>query len=81
MSAQSTPSTQSTSTASPPFRPSTDPEIASNAALVLIAVACSLIDRQLKSQAESFLRHGGFTERLYQARTAARSRSRSEDRS
>jgi four helix bundle suffix protein len=51
---------------------STYPEIAANAALVLIAVACSLLDRQLASQAEAFEKEGGFTERLYKRRVQAR---------
>lgn len=61
---KSTQSTQSTS--------STFPEIAANAALVLIAVACSLLDRQLASLAAAFERDGGFTERLYRVRARAR---------
>lgn len=61
---QSTVSTKSTK--------STYPEIAANAALVLIAVACGLLDRQLTSQAEAFEKDGGFTERLYQRRVQAR---------
>lgn len=48
------------------------PEIAANAALVLIAVACSLLDRQLAAQAAAFENEGGFTERLYKARSQAR---------
>jgi len=51
---------------------STYPEIAANAALTLIAVACSLLDRQLASQAESFEQEGGFTERMYQRRVQSR---------
>lgn len=47
---------------------STYPEIAANAALVLITVACSLLDRQLAAQAERFENEGGFTERLYRIR-------------
>jgi len=43
---------------------STFPELAANAALTLIAVACSLLDRQLAAQAAAFEREGGFTERL-----------------
>jgi four helix bundle suffix protein len=43
-------------------------EIAANAALVLIAVACSLLDRQLASLAKRFLEDGGFTERMYRMR-------------
>jgi four helix bundle suffix protein len=53
---------------------STYPEIAANAALVLIAVACSLLDRQLAAQAHAFEKEGGFTERLYQTRQQARTR-------
>jgi four helix bundle suffix protein len=39
---------------------STYPEITANAALVLITVACSLLDRQLAAQAEAFEKEGGF---------------------
>jgi four helix bundle suffix protein len=60
---ESTPSTRSTSTY---------PEIAANAALVLIAVACSLLDRQLAAQAAAFEKEGGFTERLYNRRQTSR---------
>lgn len=51
---------------------STYPEIAANATLTLIAVACSLLDRQLAAQAEAFEQDGGFTERLYRRRQQAR---------
>ncbi|MEW6663948.1 MAG: four helix bundle suffix domain-containing protein [Thermodesulfobacteriota bacterium] len=61
------PSIQSTTST-----PSTYPEIAANAALVLIAVAVSLLDRQLAAQAEAFEKEGGFTERLYRRRTSRR---------
>jgi four helix bundle suffix protein len=44
------------------------PEIAANAALVLINVACALLDRQIKAQAAAFEKEGGFTERLYRVR-------------
>jgi four helix bundle suffix protein len=47
-------------------------EIAANAALVLIGVACSLLDRQLASQAKRFLEEGGFTERMYRLRSQRR---------
>ena len=63
-STSSTPSTSSTQ--------STYPELAANAALVLIAVACGLLDRQLVSLAAAFEREGGFTERLHRVRTRAR---------
>ena len=52
---------------------STFPELAANAALVLLAVACSLLDRQLAAQAEAFENEGGFTERLYRIRSEKRS--------
>ena len=60
------------STGSIASTPSTYPEIAANAALVLIAVACSLLDRQLAAQATAFEQEGGFTERLYQRRQSKR---------
>ncbi len=70
---------------STPSRPlstrSTFPELAANAALVLLAVACSLLDRQLCAQAEAFETEGGFTERLYRVRTASRSLSTRSTRS
>jgi four helix bundle suffix protein len=47
-------------------------EIAANAALVLIAVASSLLDRQLASLAKRFLEDGGFTERMYRMRSQRR---------
>jgi four helix bundle suffix protein len=47
-------------------------EIAANAALVLIAVASSLLDRQLAAQAKAFETEGGFTERLYRVRSENR---------
>ncbi len=43
-------------------------EIAANGALALLAVACSLLDRQLAAQARAFEKEGGFTERLYNLR-------------
>lgn len=63
---QSTPSTESTK---PIY-----PELAANAALVLIAVACSLLDRQLSAQSDAFEKEGGFTERLYRVRSQKRNR-------
>jgi four helix bundle suffix protein len=58
---------------SAPSAKSTSPEIAANAALVLLAVACSLLDRQLAAQAKAFETEGGFTERLYRVRVEKRS--------
>ncbi|MCK9264111.1 MAG: four helix bundle suffix domain-containing protein [Deltaproteobacteria bacterium] len=51
------------------------PELAANAALVLLAVACSLLDRQVERLALDFENEGGFTERLYRVRTAKRRNS------
>lgn len=66
-SGQTNPSTQSTEPTT-----STYPEITANAALVLIAVACSLLDRQITTLANGFQEEGGFTERLYRVRTQHR---------
>ena len=48
------------------------PELSANAALVLLAVACSLLDRQVERLAQDFEKEGGFTERLYRVRTTKR---------
>jgi four helix bundle suffix protein len=48
------------------------PELAANSALTLLAVACSLLDRQVERLATDFETEGGFTERLYKVRTAKR---------
>jgi four helix bundle suffix protein len=45
---------------------------AANAALTLIAVASSLLDRQIAALANTFAREGGFTEHLYRMRRNAR---------
>lgn len=50
----------------------TYPELVANAALVLIVVASSLLDRQLAAQANAFETEGGFTERLYRSRSEKR---------
>ena len=47
-------------------------EAAANAVLVLIGVACALLDRQLSAQADTFGKEGGFTERLHRTRTQRR---------
>ncbi len=69
---QGDPSTLSTSSMSSTPENPTYPEIAANGALALIAVACSLLDRQLASQARAFETDGGFTERLYNHRRGRR---------
>ncbi|SMP38882.1 four helix bundle suffix domain-containing protein [Desulfonatronum zhilinae] len=48
---------------------------AANAALVLIGVAISLLDRQVQAQAAAFEQEGGFTERLYRTRQQRRRQS------
>ena len=40
--------------------------------LSLSGVATALLDRQLASQAAAFEKEGGFTERLYRVRSAAK---------
>ena len=47
---------------------STYSKISANGALALIAVASSLLSRQLASLERSFVEEGGFTERLYRVR-------------
>ncbi|MEX0321138.1 MAG: four helix bundle suffix domain-containing protein [Puniceicoccaceae bacterium] len=54
---------------SSPSKSSTYAGPAANAALVLIEVACALLDRQVAAQAAAFEKEGGFTERLYRFRT------------
>ena len=51
---------------------STFPELAANAALVLIGVACALLDRQLQAQAKAFTEEGGFSEHLCRVRSERR---------
>jgi len=53
---------------------STYPEIAANGVLALIAVASSLLKRQLASLEKAFVAEGGFTERLYRVRSQRRNR-------
>jgi four helix bundle suffix protein len=47
-------------------------ELAANAALSLINLVGYLLNRQIGSQAETFEKEGGFTERLYRVRSKAR---------
>lgn len=47
-------------------------EVAANGMLALLTVACTLLDRQLATQAKAFQEEGGFTERLYRMRKEAR---------
>ena len=51
---------------------SSPPELAANTIICLIHQTNYLLDQQLRQLEKAFLEEGGFTERLYQARTAAR---------
>ena len=66
--------TETKSTASTKSTVSTFPEIAANGALALLAVACSLLDRQIATMEKKFVEEGGFTERLYRVRSERRTR-------
>ncbi len=66
--------TETKSTASTKSTVSTFPEIAANGALTLLAVACSLLDRQIATMEKKFVEEGGFTERLYRVRSERRTR-------
>jgi four helix bundle suffix protein len=63
---------RSSSTVSTSSTQSTLAEISANAALALIAVTCTLLNRQIHALAQSFEEGGGFTERLYRVRSARR---------
>jgi four helix bundle suffix protein len=62
------------STESTRFTVSTYAEISANGALALLAVACSLLARQIATLEKSFVEEGGFTERLYRVRSERRTR-------
>jgi four helix bundle suffix protein len=67
------PSSSSRVSSSSRFPPSSLSERVANGALLLIGVACYCLDRQLAALGREFEREGGFSERLYQVRSAARS--------
>ncbi len=71
-SIESTKSIESTEVAESSFKPQTVEAVAANSILVLISVACFLLDRQISRLAEDFEKEGGFTERLYRVRSAKR---------
>jgi restriction system protein len=50
------------------------PEVAANTIICLIHQTNYLLDQQLRQLEKAFLEKGGFTERLYHARSAARQR-------
>lgn len=68
----------SPSTRSAVSTPSTEvfPLLSANAALVLIIVACSLLDRQVERLAQDFEKEGGFAERLYRVRSEKRRKNK-----
>lgn len=68
----STKSTKSTQSTKSTLSTRIYPELSANAVLVLLTVACSLLDRQVERLAIDFEGEGGFTERLYRVRTAKR---------
>lgn len=51
---------------------SSPPELAANAIICLIHQTNYLLDQQLRQLEKAFLEEGGFTERLYHARSTAR---------
>ena len=51
---------------------SDDPEVSANTLICLINQENYLIDRQLKSLESQFLKEGGITEKMYEARQVAR---------
>jgi four helix bundle suffix protein len=55
-----------------PYFEDQGPETAANAAICLIHQANYLLDQQLRALEKGFLEDGGFTERLYRARSQAR---------
>lgn len=54
-----------------------DPEIAANAMICAVHQAVYLLNRQLKSQSETFVQEGGFTERLYNTRAKSLNNNKS----
>ncbi len=70
------PSTSSTQSTRSTLSTTIYPEISANAVLILLAVACALLDRQVERLAKDFETEGGFTERLYRVRSARRNRGR-----
>ena len=59
-----------------PYIDESTPEVAANAMICVIHQTNYLLDQQLRVLEKAFLNEGGFTERLYHARTQARNRSR-----
>lgn len=60
----------------PYLEPPASPETAANTMVCLIHQTNYLLDQQLRALEQEFLKEGGFTERLYQARQEARKRGK-----
>jgi restriction system protein len=54
------------------------PELAGNAMVCVVNQAAYLLKRQLESQGQTFVESGGFTEKLYGARSQGRRSDRSD---
>ena len=54
-----------------PWLKSEDPAMSANALIVLIQRATALLRRQMESQEEEFVQHGGIRERMHKVRTEA----------
>ena len=65
----------------PEFIEKAAPELAANAMLCAVNQAAYLLRRQLQSQEQTFVKSGGFTERLYASRIRTRARSDQSDQS
>jgi four helix bundle suffix protein len=57
-----------------PYIEASPPEVAANTMACLIHQTNYLLDQQLRALEKAFLEEGGFTERLYKARSEARNR-------
>src|SRR5438132_6966511 len=55
-----------------PYIEKAPPEVSANVVICLIHQTNYLLDQQLRQLEKAFLQEGGFTERLYRARTTAR---------
>jgi four helix bundle suffix protein len=56
------------------------PEVAANVIICLIHQTNYLLDQQLRQPEKQFLEEGGFTERLYRARSRARNTKNTESK-
>ncbi|MDZ7346871.1 MAG: four helix bundle suffix domain-containing protein [candidate division KSB1 bacterium] len=61
------------------FLEHSSPEVAANTVICLIHQTNYLLDQQLRALEQQFLKEGGFTERLYRARSQMRSRNNYND--